>query len=106
MRCILQISLPVEKFNQALRDSTADKTIARILEETKPEAAYFTAQDGKRGGILIIDLSCRLRGTSALSAEPVVPELQRHRRNPARDDPAGFEKSRARPDREKMESDI
>ncbi len=56
MRCIMQISLPVEPFNQAVRAGTADKTIARILEDAKPEAAYFTAKDGKRGGILIIDL--------------------------------------------------
>ena len=29
----------------------------RILEETKPEAAYFSERDGKRGAILIVDVS-------------------------------------------------
>lgn len=57
MRFILQVSLPVERFNQAVRDGTADKSIARILEDTKPEAAYFCAKDGKRGGFLIINMS-------------------------------------------------
>ena len=57
MRFILEVSLPVERFNQAVRDGTADKSIARILEETKPEAAYFCAKDGKRSGFLIINMS-------------------------------------------------
>jgi hypothetical protein len=31
--------------------------MARILEETKPEAAYFTSTDGNRGGYLVYDIS-------------------------------------------------
>jgi hypothetical protein len=50
MRFVLHISLPVEKFNQAVRDGTAGEKMRQILEETKPEAAYFCAKDGKRGG--------------------------------------------------------
>lgn len=30
--------------------------IKRILDEIKPEAAYFTSQDGHRGGIIVVDL--------------------------------------------------
>jgi hypothetical protein len=56
MRFLLHVSLPVEKFNQAVRDGTADKKMERILEEIKPEAAYFCARDGKRGGFLVVDL--------------------------------------------------
>ena len=29
----------------------------KILDEIKPEAAYFGERDGKRGGILIVDLN-------------------------------------------------
>lgn len=29
----------------------------KILDDAKPEAAYFGEQDGKRGGILIVDVS-------------------------------------------------
>jgi hypothetical protein len=57
MRFVLQVSLPVEKFNQAVRDGTAGQKLARILDDTKPEAAYFCAQDGKRGGFLIVNMS-------------------------------------------------
>ena len=57
MRFLLHISLPVEKFNQAVRDGTVGEKMRRILEETKPEAAYFCAKDGKRGGFLIVNMS-------------------------------------------------
>jgi hypothetical protein len=57
VRFVLHISLPVEKFNQAVRDGTAGQKIGRILEDTKPEAAYFCAKDGKRGGFLVVDIS-------------------------------------------------
>ena len=56
MRFVLHVSLPVEKFNQAIRDGTAGDKMRRILEDTKPEAAYFCAKDGKRGGFLIVDI--------------------------------------------------
>jgi hypothetical protein len=57
MRFILHVSFPVEKFNRALLDGTAGKKIGQILEETKPEAAYFCAQGGKRGGYLVVNLT-------------------------------------------------
>jgi len=57
VRFILHVSLPVDKFNEAVRDGTAGKKLSRILEETKPEAAYFCAQDGKRSGFLVVNMS-------------------------------------------------
>ncbi len=56
MRFMMHIVLPVEKFNEALRNGSAAKTMATILEQTKPEAAYFTSKDGKRGGYLVVDI--------------------------------------------------
>jgi hypothetical protein len=57
MRFIVQISLPAHKFNEVMRDGSAGKKMARILEETKPEAAYFTSKNGLRGGYLIYNLA-------------------------------------------------
>jgi len=57
MRFVMHVSLPVEKFNQAVRDGSAGKKVTQILDELKPEAAYFCAKDGKRGGFLIVNLS-------------------------------------------------
>lgn len=57
MRFIVHISLPVEKFNKAVYDGTIGEKMGKILEDTKPEAAYFTAKDGNRGGYLIVDMA-------------------------------------------------
>ena len=56
MRLMMHVSMPVEKFNQAVLDGTAGSKIGRILEESKPEAAYFCAKDGRRSGFLIVNL--------------------------------------------------
>ena len=57
MRFIVHVSLPVEKFNEVARSGNASRKLAAILEDTKPEAVYFTSNDGKRGGYLIVDLA-------------------------------------------------
>lgn len=56
MRYVLQVTLPIQKFNQAVRDGSVEQKIQSILEDTKPEAVYFTARDGHRGGYLIINM--------------------------------------------------
>jgi hypothetical protein len=56
MRMLLQVKVPHKEFNAAVRDGTAGKKLNRILEETKPEAVYFTEYNGQRGAIMIVDL--------------------------------------------------
>ena len=56
MRFVMEVSLPLDKFNAAVRDGSVGEKMGRILADLKPEAAYFTAVDGKRGGYLIIDM--------------------------------------------------
>jgi len=56
MRMLLKIKFPHEEFNQAIRDGSIGSKMRRILEDIKPEAVYFTEQNGQRGAILIIDL--------------------------------------------------
>jgi hypothetical protein len=57
MKMLLDITIPHEPFNSLVRQGVAGKKIAEILEVIKPEAAYFTEQDGKRGAILVVDLA-------------------------------------------------
>ena len=57
MRMMLHISFPHEAFNAAVRDGTAGQKLGRILDETKPEAIYFTEQHGARGAVMIADLA-------------------------------------------------
>ena len=56
MRCALRFTFPVEKFNAAVRDGTAPDKMRQCMEAAQPEAAYFWADGGKRGGMMIIDL--------------------------------------------------
>ena len=55
MRFLFKISLPVEAGNAAARDDNFN-AIQRILEQQKPEAAYFIADGGKRTAILIMNM--------------------------------------------------
>jgi hypothetical protein len=57
MRMLLNIRIPHEPFNAFVRDGTIGEVMAKILEETKPEAAYFTEQSGGRGAILVVNLA-------------------------------------------------
>ena len=56
MRMLLNVKLPNTEFNAAVRDGSVGKKMAQIMEEIKPEAAYFTEQDGQRSGLLIVDI--------------------------------------------------
>jgi hypothetical protein len=57
MRMMMRVQCPVEPFNSMVRNGTAGSKMMKILDEIKPEAAYFGSQDGKRGGILIVDVA-------------------------------------------------
>ncbi len=57
MRMMMLIECPLEPFNTAVRNGTAGSTIKKILDDIKPEAAYFGEREGKRGGILIVDVA-------------------------------------------------
>ncbi|MBV8845819.1 MAG: panthothenate synthetase [Bryobacterales bacterium] len=57
MRMLMQIQLPLEPFNSAIRDGSVGPKIQKILQAIKPEAAYFSEQDGKRGGVLVVNVN-------------------------------------------------
>jgi len=57
MRMLVDIQLPIEPFNTRVKEGTAAKIMQKILGDIKPEAAYFTARDGKRGGTIVIDVA-------------------------------------------------
>jgi hypothetical protein len=55
MRFLFKISMPVESGNAAAKKD-GFKAIQTILDQQKPEAAYFIAEGGKRTGILILNM--------------------------------------------------
>jgi uncharacterized protein DUF3303 len=56
MRCLVKVSIPVETGNAAIADGSLPRTIESILNEFKPEAAYFAEESGKRTGFIVMDL--------------------------------------------------
>ena len=56
MKMLLTVAMPHEPFNSLVRNGKAGEILGRILETIKPETAYFTEQDGRRGGIFVVDV--------------------------------------------------
>jgi hypothetical protein len=54
---LLHVDIPHEPFNSLVRAGTVGDTLTKILDSLKPEAAYFTEQDGRRGAFLVIDVA-------------------------------------------------
>ena len=56
MRFLLKAEFPVEVGNAKAKDGSLAKTIQAILDDQKPEAAYFMTSDGKRAAFIFVDL--------------------------------------------------
>jgi len=56
MRFMVKAIWDVEKGNELARKGNLGKIAQTILEEIKPEAAYFLAQKGKRSAILFVNI--------------------------------------------------
>jgi hypothetical protein len=56
MRFMLTFRIPMEKGNALARDGTLGQTIRSVMEEIRPEAAYFADMEGARGGYLVINM--------------------------------------------------
>jgi hypothetical protein len=54
MRFLFKVSIPVEAGNAAAKDGF--QAIQKILDQQKPEAAYFLSESGKRTALLILDM--------------------------------------------------
>jgi hypothetical protein len=56
MKILLNVRIPHQQFNDAVRDGTIGSKLNRILEASKPEAVYFTELNGHRGAMMVVDL--------------------------------------------------
>ena len=56
MRFMLRIEIPVDTGNEKAREGTMGETMAQILEEQKPESAYFIDSNGERFAILFVNI--------------------------------------------------
>ena len=56
MRFLVKVTIPVETGNAVIKSGKLAKTIESALAELKPEAAYFTAENGHRTAFLFLDI--------------------------------------------------
>ena len=56
MRILITFSINPEKGDQLIKEGRIGETMASILDELQPEAAYFTDVEGTRGGFLVLNM--------------------------------------------------
>lgn len=56
MRFLVKVNIPVETGNGAAKAGKLGATIQAILEDLKPEAVYFTDDNGQRTAFLFLDM--------------------------------------------------
>ncbi len=56
MRFMLSFRMPTETANAIIKEGTFPETMQSIMEELKPEAAYFTDVDGARYVLAFVPL--------------------------------------------------
>ncbi|HXZ32888.1 MAG TPA: hypothetical protein VEH30_11455 [Terriglobales bacterium] len=56
MRTVLKFTIPAEAGNAAIREGTLGKIVESVLNDLKPEAAYFFPNNGERSGFVVFDM--------------------------------------------------
>ncbi|MFG1805348.1 DUF3303 family protein [Streptomyces sp. NPDC049040] len=56
MRMLLTAKMDTETANQAVTDGTMSKMVQEMVEELRPESAYFTTSQGNRCCYLVFDM--------------------------------------------------
>jgi hypothetical protein len=56
MRMMVTVELDTPTANQALVSGTIAEVVPQLMEQLKPEAAYFLPLGGRRGVVLFVDV--------------------------------------------------
>src|SRR5687767_1468120 len=57
MRMMLRVKIPVTEGNRVVQDGSIQKVLEGLMDELKPESAYFYAEDGVRAASLVFDMT-------------------------------------------------
>jgi hypothetical protein len=53
---LFNATIPNSDFNPYVKDGSVGAKLGQILEETRPEAIYFTEKDGSRCATFVVDV--------------------------------------------------
>lgn len=56
MRMMLKVTIPASQGNRAIKDGSLPSIMQKTIAELKPEAAYFTLDEGNRTAFLFVDV--------------------------------------------------
>lgn len=56
MRVMIKFRIAVDAGNAAIRSGKLERVMQQILEELKPEAAYFFPDGGERAGLIVVNM--------------------------------------------------
>ncbi|MDQ0795168.1 hypothetical protein [Streptomyces sp. B1I3] len=56
MRMLLIAQMDTESANRSVAEGTMEKLVGEIVDQLKPEAAYFTPRDGQRSCLMVFDM--------------------------------------------------
>jgi len=57
MRMMVRWLVPAEQGNASIDSGAMQESVASMLRDLKPEAAYFFATGGKRSGMMVFDMA-------------------------------------------------
>ncbi|HXE30393.1 MAG TPA: hypothetical protein VN515_01190 [Terriglobales bacterium] len=57
MRMLVKARIPTEQGNRLIREGKLGSTLRAMVEELKPEAAYFYEENGQRTGLFVVELA-------------------------------------------------
>lgn len=57
MRMLMKATLPTPEGNAAIENGTLPKVIGETMDRLKPEAAYFTLENGQRTALMVFDMT-------------------------------------------------
>jgi Domain of unknown function (DUF3303) len=57
MRMMIKFSFPVKPGNELVSSGKLGRIFQSIMEDLKPEAAYFFPENGQRSGLLVVNMT-------------------------------------------------
>ncbi|WP_435972057.1 hypothetical protein [Streptomyces sp. Qhu_M48] len=57
MRMLLKVQMDTQMSNEAIKQGTLEKTMEKAMAVIRPEAAYFTTENGSRTAYIFFDLA-------------------------------------------------